>query len=270
MNEFIEKARCSDHQDYNSSRPPTDGCGGCWEEYNLTHDLPEGNRVARSSLDKSVRLSRWIPMMYRVDLPDKGKLGDNISSVMESRKDVVPVCMGIDVSLDSSAVAMIGYDVVAKRWLIITSTEGFGLPQNASSDSRENRKLVIVKMIMSAYRSFTRRADRIPVFIEDHAYSRGNTNRATEIHELHGVIKSQLYLETGKPVEPVNISTARSEVFCHGSPRGKVKKKLAAALKVAGHRWAEDLTDDEVDAWAVAAVHVKSNYAFGIFNQKGA
>lgn len=269
MHPLVEKNKCESHGDYDASRSPTSECAGCWRFYNLAHDLPEANRTPKSRFKKVVRVSGRVPEMY--PLASVSGSSNFFGALEEHTKDLkrqlVPICVGIDASLRSSGVSFIMYARSNRRWYTCSFADGMSLSQDASTEMKMNRQISIIESCVKGYRAFTAGIDEhVPVYIEDHAYSRAHTNRATEAHELHGVIKSQFYLLTGKPVEPVGIKSARAEVFCHGSPPGDTKDALLSALRERGSAWIDGLTDDEIDAWTVAATHVKENYPFGVIS----
>lgn len=269
MHPVIESRKCAEHNSYDAGRSPTGDCDGCWHFYNTVHDLPEGNRTPKSRFDKIVRVSGRLPDMY--PLENVSSATNFFAALEKQTKDLNrllrPICVGVDASLRSSGVSFILYSDAEERWYTCSFADGMSLSQDATTEMKMNRQISIIESCIKGYRSLTAGVDDdVPVFIEDHAYSRAHTNRATEAHELHGVIKSQFYLLTGKPVEPVGIKSARAEVFCHGSPPGNTKKALLDALKRRGSAWIDGLTDDEIDAWTVAATYVKENYPFGVVN----
>jgi Holliday junction resolvasome RuvABC endonuclease subunit len=235
--------------EYDASRPPRNECGACWAKYNARWDLPEGNTLARSSKELAERLwiSRRIPEM-RLAYDEHPR---NVMLFLEERAAAWrPISIGIDASLSQTAVAVIaesGGEIVCAF-----GCYGIDLPQDASAVITTRRLDLVSDFVADFYVEALGRHTGCPVAIEDHAYTR-NTNRATQVHELHGAIKKEIVRRTGQTVVPVGISQARSAVFHHGKPKGgKPALKKALSLRFP---WATSLNHDEVDAWAVAAHH---------------
>lgn len=237
---------------YDGARPPKSDCSKCWELYNDRWDLPEGNRLSKSKAKKVARLSRRLPDM---DLAWNDR-PSNIMLALEGLAEQhrwVPRSIGIDCSLTNTGVSVIAKSVDTGELVTFVGSFGFSLGQKAAQAHVIHRIHSIANFVCDFYVEALGCHKTCPVFIEDHAFGK-STNRATMVHELHGAIKYEMYRRLGVVLMPVGIKTARSKVFCHGSPEGG--KSGILKLMLDRFPWASKLNDDEVDAWVVAAHHL--------------
>lgn len=267
---ILNMYRCHDHGSYDGSRAPRGSCEDCWYLYNKLHDLPEGNREARSNLDSEVRLTRFLPDMVgygdtleSLGLEKGNNVYDDVESIGKHVEGFQPISMGLDLSLRATGFAVI-CRINSARWFVVHDEFGIKLSQDADKESSMNRLLSIAKSGINLYNTCKVSGEsqgRFDVSLEDHAH-RARGNKGTQLRELHGVVKSQFYLSTGTVPEPINISSARSEVFNHGRPSGDTKGALRRGLEGTGQTWVDQCSDNEIDAWTVAACKLKNSDLF--------
>lgn len=204
--------------------------------------LPSDNRVPKSVRRESWRLHRLVPEMVQIRDIDDMRLGG-----------FTPLSFGVDVGLRNTGICVIGFN--GDAFGVYSITVGQKLSAKASNEVRVYRQYQIVKNVINTYKKFCGE-DKPPAFMEDHAYSRTNTNRSTETIELHGQIKLQFYLQFGACIEPVGINSATSTVYCYGVAP-KSKEHFKDLLLASGcHPWASNSSEHEIDAWGVAMRHL--------------
>lgn len=232
---------------YEPKRPPKEDCAICWAKYNLKWGLPIENRTARSSFKaKDYKHGAW----WNRRLPDLSPLFDErprnlVEAIREDDRDWNPLTFGLDVSTTATGMTLV---VELDDSLCVAGrTIGFKVGSDASIDQRLNRFHKIIKYFIDLYSAVSRQGE-VDVLIEDHAHA-ARGYHSTELRELNGAIKFQYYIQTGRPIEPVNNTSARKEVFGTGSAD---KADIEEALKRQGWQWFDEWTDDEMDALAVA------------------
>lgn len=254
-------------ESYDPHRPPREDCALCWRIYNLEHDLPEGNRTARSSYKPSGRdpaghYTRWLPEARPLEgtADDSTASGQASRAIREHGEDLPPpAAMGLDLSLTSAGVCVV-FGLGGDEMVAATCTAGFSLQEGASNYDRQNRLHKIAGSLVDVYESarwVDPDGDHFPVAVEDHAYSR-NTNQTARLHELHGAAKLQLYLHRKRrPVIPIGIGTARSDVWGNGSADVDDIRDVA---RDAGMAWlADEVCEDEMEAFSIAATAARMN-----------
>lgn len=274
---------CPLHSDYKPDRPPRamrlDGqpCDTCWCVYNAQHDLPVGNMHARSATGvHGARLSRLIPPVesaYTVTgAPYNGRSTDLTLPIQILHRDrFVVTSVSIDASPTSTGVAVLGYyDAPAalgqRRWLAMTYTVGQSLSLEAGALARVKRQVAIAAAIIHTLRLVSKRGPEggMPsIFIEDHAYEAGGA-RAHDMVELHGTIKSQIYLTFGCAPESVSIKEAPATVYHDGNSR---KEAARRNLLAAGWAWTEKITADEIDALTIGLADLRRKYPLGVVDR---
>lgn len=253
--------------------PPRDDCELCWRRYNVVHDLPNGNRVPRSkwtakSYEFNAYVTNRLPRIEPLfdEKPDNFKkaLSDEMlaSEVYQlgDNRTFEPLVMALDVSSRGTGIVVVGRqhrDEAPTRYVAASHTFGLSLNADDGIDLRTNRQYQTIRVVMGVYDAIDGKKHEVPVWIEDYAYSAKGAH-VHQVFELTGQIKMQLYLSTGRCIQPVGISTARSEVFNNGAAK---KPDLLDAMVREGYSWAKSMTDDEVDALAVAGVYMKQNHA---------
>lgn len=243
-------------ESYDPHRPPREDCSLCWRIYNHEHDLPPGNRTARSSYKPNDRdppghYTRWLdaadPLVATCN--PATPVGHVTEAIERSPRTATPVAMGLDLSLTESGICVL-FDV-GDGMVAATGTSGFSLESGASAYDRQNRLHKIVRAVVDVYEAARGDGNHFPVGVEDHAYSQ-NTNQTARLHELHGAVKMQVYLHRRKrPVVPIGIGTARSDVWGNGSADVGEIRDVARESDMA---WlADEVCEDEMEAFSIAA-----------------
>lgn len=248
------------------------GCELCWCIFNAQHDLPTGNRLPKKDYKGYQRLSRLIPRVESAStvmgVPRGAGKYDDLAVVIAKllRQEFVAEVMALDLSMRSSGVVLLGHipsvfdGLPSKRWLGLTFTVGRELSMDASDVDRLARQLHIATEIVNMMRPFRQRGPggRTPaILLEDHIYHQEDSSRAHDMFELHGIVKSQLYLTFKRCPARVNVGTAPLHVHHSGTCR---KKDARHSFLTAGWDWVEHLTEDEIDALTIALLHVKQNH----------
>ena len=279
--EPMTSTRCPYHAAYIPTRPPKVGndgqtCEVCWCIFNAQHDLPTGNRLPKKDYSGYQRLSRSVPFVESVyavlGLPrGAGKLDDlTVAFQKLLRESFTLEVMSLDLSMRSAGVVLVGHipavfeGQAAKRWLGLPFTTGAPLPMHASDHERLTRQLTIATEIVNAFRPFKQRGPEgatPAIYLEDHIYHEQDSSRAHDMFELHGIVKSQLYLTFKRVPARVNAGTAPLHVHHSGTCR---KGEARASFIAAGWDWTASLTDDEIDALTIALLHVKRHHPRGV------
>lgn len=149
--------------------------------------------------------------------------------------------IGLDLSVRSTGVAVLSGD----GEVIDSLTVGQKLSRKATEREKIERLTYIAGRICEIVDTCLKGGE-VLVGIERYAYgARGAQN---DLAELHGAVKTSLWLRCGVVPQMVQISAARKEVLGHGLPRDKAKivdlVRQRTGNRFAGH--------DEADAYVVA------------------
>lgn len=145
--------------------------------------------------------------------------------------------MGLDLSLTSTGIEVL--DSSGQR--VYGCVVGKKLKQATERD-RVERLILIANRIIGLVKEY----DVRHVAIEGYAYSKKYGGE--KLAELHGVVKTQLYMACGLIAEPVSPKTARRVVF--GKGKGNIEKKLVQPLLEQRGIYIE--SGDQRDAYVVA------------------
>jgi len=161
---------------------------------------------------------------------------------MTSDNNAVASVLGLDLSATGAGIVTLD-GATGSVWA--AETAGYPLKRAATVREKVERMLVIATAVVRAYRAAPAPCS---VAIEQMAFgARGAQN---DLGEVHGVVKTQLWL--GCQAEPAlyTVSSIRKEIF----GKGNIKKDqilphvIAKGVPVADH--------NQADAWAVAALHL--------------
>lgn len=145
--------------------------------------------------------------------------------------------MGLDLSLTSTGIEVL--DSLGSR--VYGGLVGKEL-KKATERDRVERLVLIANTIIGLVKEH----DVRHVAIEGYAYSKKYGGE--KLAELHGVVKTQLYLACGLIAEPVSPRKARRVVF--GQGKGGIKKKMVQPLLEQRGIFIEN--GDQRDAYVVA------------------
>ena len=151
--------------------------------------------------------------------------------------------VGLDLSVRSTGVVVLSGD----GEILDSLAFGQALTRRATERERVERLIYIAERIceiVDAQRD--NGASEVYVGIERYAYgARGAQN---DLAELHGAVKSLLWLKCGTTPTMVQISAARKEVLGHGLPKNKAQI-VELIRQHTGHKF---YCHDEADAYVVA------------------
>jgi len=232
-------------QGYLPARAPKSDCPQAWALYNDHHDLPEGNRLPKSKV-KGAWLTRRLPRFELYELP-AGRFQDTLPGALEGFE---PSVLGIDASLRNTGVCVLARSLSGDFYRVVPLHYGISLSQAASPELTVIRMTNITNTVANIF-SACQPYGLPDIVIEDHAFAR-NDNKATALHELHGDIKGFFWRTRNRLALPVGIASVRSVIAHNGS----LKKDKFHALLKAKLPWLNKLTEDEIDAWAVATAHL--------------
>lgn len=175
---------------------------------------------------------------------------------------LVKTVIGLDLSLTGTGVAIIdpswgGMVKNAETFLVAPKIE------DAKSTAKKVQRIdLIAEEIHHAVEQYVTSRVKPEVFVEQYAFAMASTNNASQIMELGGVVKRDLYRSFGIVVEPVNSMTARSLFLGKGKVKKGSKLLVEQALKVLGFEG----QNDEGDALVVANYGVSELGGLAIMN----
>lgn len=146
--------------------------------------------------------------------------------------------MGLDLSLRATGIEVL--DSNAQR--VYGSVIGYGLEKGSSQRERIERTIYLANQIIG----LVKQQEVTQVAIEGCAF--GTTFGREVLAELHGVVKTQLFLACGIVPLVVPPKSARRVVF--GAGCGSAKKKQAQAMLAGRGLVIDEL--DRVDAYVIA------------------
>jgi hypothetical protein len=271
--------RCPFHRDYHAKRAPVPdkgedrACEACWSVYNAWHDLPSGSRLSKSKVSNLMRLTRRLPYVESgftvAAAPYRGAIEDVLLPLqILSRDGLVVTSLAIDPSLTSTGVALLGYlptpyHAQGKRWIALTFKVGYALKADEADEVRLRRQLAIATAIVRVLKVIQLRnpSDKpLQISMEDHIYD-SHGMRAHDMYELHGIIKSQIFLTLKTCPVRVNVKAAPVLIHHHGDCR---KESARRSFVAAGWSWVERISEDEVDALTIALVHLVNTSPLGL------
>lgn len=157
-----------------------------------------------------------------------------------------PGVIGLDLSLRGPAAAWLPRDWKGDtRQVRIGGGWGLDLEIGAPYAERTQRMIRIADGVVA----FCKANPAEGIYIEDHAY-KAQTSRATETHEMTGVVKADVFRAIGLPVIPIQAPTAR-KILLQKLPRSNVKQWVEDNVRRLGGE-AVYWTADQVDAVVVA------------------
>ena len=177
--------------------------------------------------------------------------------------------IGLDLSLTGTGVA-----IIEPRWdCTVKSVRTFLVaPKIDDPKSTRDKVLRIDKLAEEIHYAVEAEGCRVgetvwsyaevAVFVEQYAFAMASTNNASQIMELGGVVKRDLYRSFCIVVEPVNSMTARSLFLGKGKVKKGSKLLVEQALKVLGFEG----QNDEGDALVVANYGVSECGGLAIMN----
>ncbi len=162
--------------------------------------------------------------------------------------------VGLDLSLTAAAACAIPLDWDKKKHrlkLVRMLRTGYDLKKDATQRDRVQRMSSIREDIFE----FVREVQGHVVFIEDHAYAAQSTANASQIVELTGAVKVDLFENWGTVVMPIPSMTAR-KIMLQKLPSPKTTREKVKPFTLRNVRRlggpALEWTDDEIDAFVVA------------------
>lgn len=128
--------------------------------------------------------------------------------IRRRRTDITRSIIGLDLSLRSTAACWIPPGWEGDINAVIMTSVGQELTKEATNEQRIERILAIADHLVAFYLKFGADA----VYIEEYAFA-AISSRATELHELGGVVKLKLFEVCGFAPQPVTASTCRKTLL---------------------------------------------------------